>query len=75
MLTIEELELSTDFIPPGADLARAKEELANKGIEIVAISAAESTGSSWNILKKPDEMDYAEAIRHIRSALRWREYD
>jgi hypothetical protein len=69
--TIDELELSTDFIPLGEDLGRAKEELSKQGIEIefVTISELDRTGSSWNILQKPDNMDYAEAIRHIRSAL------
>lgn len=70
-LTIEELELSTDFIPPGVDLDRAQAELSKQGIEIeiVTISELDGTGSSWNILQKPDDMDYAEAIRRIRSVM------
>jgi hypothetical protein len=70
-LTIDELELSSAFIPPGVDLKRAQEELLKQGIEIeiVKISEVDGTGNSWNILKKPDEMDYADVIRMIRKAL------
>jgi len=70
-LTIDELDLSSAFIPPGVDLEKAQEELLKQGIEIeiVTISEMDGAGISWNILKKPDEMDYAEAIRVIRRAM------
>ena len=70
-LTIDELELSSAFTPPGVDFARAQEELLKQGIEIeiVKISEVDGAGNSWNILKKPDEMDYADVIRMIRKAM------